>query len=112
MSTPRYRIHPKVISLLHERGVTVERLAALAGTGRAHATQVLANKPGRGYRTRARLAGFLTLRELDLLGWEEVGQLPPMSPVRVHGYDGPFGRVQDVKHYEFSTGNVPTKTSA
>lgn len=69
MSSPRHRIHPKGIALLHERGETVASLAARAGTGRAHATQVLANKPGRGHWTRKRLVPLLQPAELVLLGW-------------------------------------------
>ena len=73
MSRPRFRIHPKVLSLLHDRGLTVEALARQAGTGRAHATQVLANKPGRGHLTRRRLATLLTPAELALLHWAPDG---------------------------------------
>jgi len=77
MSRPVYRIPAKVLSLLHARGVTVEQLAARAGTGRAHATQVMANKPGRGHHTRPRLAPLLTAEERALLGWSEDGRLHP-----------------------------------
>ncbi len=70
MSAPRYRIHPKVISLLHERGMTVEKLAAAILSGRAHVTQVMANKPGRGGQTRRKLNPLLTTAERELLGWE------------------------------------------
>lgn len=75
MSRPRHRIHPKLLAILHDRQMTVGGLAALAGTGRAHATQVLAGVPGRGYRTRRKLAAHLTATELALLGWEADGQL-------------------------------------
>jgi hypothetical protein len=88
MSAPLYRIHPKVISLLHERGLTVEQLAAQAQSGRCHVTQVLANKPGRGFLTRKRLAPLLTERERALLGWSAVGDLAKSA-----------------------TGNVPAKNS-
>lgn len=74
MSAPRYRIPAKLLSLLHERGETVESLARQAGTGRAHANQVMANKPGRGYITRRKLAEFLKPEELQLLGWDSLGR--------------------------------------
>lgn len=54
---------------LHSRGLTQAKLAALAGTGRAHLCQVLANKPGRGHLTRRRLFPHLTQKEVELLGW-------------------------------------------
>lgn len=55
--------------------MTVEKLAAQCLTGRAHTTQVLANKPGRGHLTRKRLAPWLTCIELALLGWGADGRL-------------------------------------
>ena len=75
MSLPRYRIHPKVVSLLHERGVTVEQLAAAIGSGRAHVTQVLAGVPGRGGQTRRKLVCVLKPRELLILGWDAAGHV-------------------------------------
>lgn len=75
MSAPRYRIPAKVIALLHERGETVESIARKVGSGRAHVTQVLANKPGRGHHTRRRLTEFLKAEELALLGWS-LGGVP------------------------------------
>jgi hypothetical protein len=83
MSAPRYRIHPKLLSLLHERGETVASIARQAGTGRAHANQVMANKPGRGYITRCKLAQFLKPEELQILGWDALGQrLMRVFPVK------------------------------
>lgn len=73
MSRPLHRIPPKVLALLHDRGETVETLARKARSGRAHVTQVLANKPGRGHHTRRRLAEFLTAEELALVGWSLAG---------------------------------------
>jgi hypothetical protein len=75
MSAPQYRIAPKLIASLHERGETVQSLAQKAGTGRCHATQVLANKPGRGHLTRRKLAPLLTFSELELLGWNLNGTI-------------------------------------
>lgn len=72
---PRHRINPKLLFLLHERGWTVEKLAAQVRTSRTHLQRVLANVPGRGKRTRWRIAPWLTLAELDLLGWPEPGKI-------------------------------------
>jgi transcriptional regulator with XRE-family HTH domain len=74
VSLPRYRIHPKLVSLLHERGLTVAQLAAAIGSGRAHVTQVLAGVPGRGGQTRRKLARVLSARELGILGWDDAGE--------------------------------------
>lgn len=92
MSRPVYRIAPKVLALLHERGETVASLAAKAGTGRAHASQVLANKPGRGHHTRRRLTAFLTAEELALLGWSLGGA--PLHPFPVERSESPAARQQ------------------
>lgn len=75
MSRPAYRINPALLESLHRRGLTVEGLAQLARTGRCHATQVLANKPGRGFLTRRRLAPHLTPEERSLVGWSEAGDV-------------------------------------
>lgn len=56
---------------LHARGVTQTSLAAATGSGRAHLSEVLANKPGHGCFTRRRLFPFLTAKEVRLLGWQE-----------------------------------------
>lgn len=56
---------------LHGRGLTQKKLAALAGTGRAHVSQVLNNKPGRGHLTRRRLFPHLLPKEVRLLGWQD-----------------------------------------
>ena len=60
-----------LLELLKERGLTVTRLARLAGTGRAHCSEVLANKPGHGHLTRRRLFPHLTEEEVRTLGWTE-----------------------------------------
>lgn len=67
--------------LLAERGWTQARLAAHIGSGRAHVSQVLNNVPGRGHRTRKKLAPLLTQRELDLLGWTATGTRARVFPV-------------------------------
>lgn len=60
---------------------SVERLAAAAGSSRAHVTEVLNNVPGHGHRTRGRLvrvlmANFTYWRDmLVVLGWSESGEL-------------------------------------
>jgi hypothetical protein len=62
--------------LLHSRRdektgwrMTTARLAELSGSGRAHVTEVLNNKPGHGHFTRRRLFPHLTRSEVRLLGW-------------------------------------------
>jgi transcriptional regulator with XRE-family HTH domain len=54
---------------LHSRRMTVAQLAAQIGSGRAHVTQVLNNKPGRGLETRTKLFRVLTYEEIRALGW-------------------------------------------
>lgn len=70
-----HRIHPKVLASLHERKVTVAWLAGAVESSRAHVNQVLANAPGRGYRTRAKLIQWLTAEERMLLNWGLDGRL-------------------------------------
>lgn len=77
--SPKFRINAKFLSLLHERGLTVERLAEFAKSGRAHVTQVLANVPGRGNLTRPKLVPHLTADELALLGWNARGEVLHME---------------------------------
>lgn len=79
MSLPAYRINAALLASLHRRGLTVEKLARLAATGRCHATQVLANKPGRGFLTRRRMAPHLTSEERALIGWSASGDLVHME---------------------------------
>lgn len=59
---------------LHERGLTVAKLAALIGSGRAHVNQVINNKPGRGHFTRRRLIPHLAAAEKAALGWTFHGE--------------------------------------
>jgi hypothetical protein len=66
-------------ALLHGRGLTVAGLAAQIHSSRAHVTEVLNNKPGRGGYTRAKLAPLLTPAERDTLGWDECGKLSPVE---------------------------------
>lgn len=55
---------------LHARGLTQGKLAQLAGTGRAHLSEVLSGKTGHGHFTRKRLFPYLTRLEVRLLGWD------------------------------------------
>ena len=64
-----------ITKMLRRRALSVSALAKLAGCGRSHVTQCLANKPGRGGQTRGKLAVFLTPRELQALGWDSKGKL-------------------------------------
>lgn len=75
MNNRRHRIHPLVLQSLHDRRLTVDALALAVQSGRAHVTQVMANKPGRGHHTRRRLAPLLTELELYLQGWRADGAL-------------------------------------
>lgn len=58
---------------LHARGWTTTKLAARLGTSRSQVSQTLNNDPGRGYRTRGKLAPLLTPDELALVGWDAQG---------------------------------------
>jgi len=66
--------NPSLIASLHLRGLNQERLAALIGSSRSHVCQVLLKKPGRGGKTRKKLAAHLNSYELTLLGWDEKGR--------------------------------------
>lgn len=59
--------------LIGQRGMTISRLAGLICAGRAHLSQVLNGKPGRGFFTRQKLAPHLKAEELEALGWDEAG---------------------------------------
>lgn len=60
---------------LHLRGLTQQGLADRIGNSRAHVCQVLSGVPGRGYRTRKKLAPWLTERERAMLGWDDQGRV-------------------------------------
>lgn len=68
-------LNAPLIASLHLRGLTQSDLAGLIGSSRAHVCQVLAGVPGRGGRTRKKLAALLTPRELSLLGWDTDGRI-------------------------------------
>jgi hypothetical protein len=76
MSRPVYRLHPKLRALLRERGMTCAKLGALAGRTESTTIRTLANHPGAGRRSRARLIPHLTGGELQLLGWGNVAAFP------------------------------------
>lgn len=61
--------------LLHGRVETTTSMARAIGSGRAHVSEVLANRPGHGHRTRPRLAALLTEQERELLGWDASGRV-------------------------------------
>lgn len=75
MSAPRYRIPPKFLSLLHERGMHVYNIAAQAGMGISTAQKTLAMHPLTGHQHRAKLAPYLTIPELAALAWTHRGDL-------------------------------------
>lgn len=59
----------KFCQSLKKRGLSQTALARLAGVGRCHLSQVLANVPGRGGHTRRKLFPHLTEDEILMLGW-------------------------------------------
>lgn len=61
--------------LLRIRGMTVNRLAAVALVGRCHLSQVLHRKRTKGNFTRKRVAAHLAADELEVLGWDAFGNL-------------------------------------
>lgn len=63
MNTPLY-------TSMHDRGMTQTKLAVLTGIHRTVLCRILANEPGRGKETRHKLFPHLTIKEIDLLGWE------------------------------------------
>lgn len=67
--------HWTFFSALRERGMTLTQLAEQARVNRAHLSEVIANRPGRGAQVRRKVAPLLTKRELQLLGWDNEGRL-------------------------------------
>lgn len=61
----------KFYQLLHAREMNTTLLAQLAGTSRAHLTEVLNNKPGRGHVTRRKIFPWILPEEASALGWRE-----------------------------------------
>lgn len=51
----------------------------MIGSSRSHVCQVLLKKPGRGGKTRKKLAQLLNSYELTLLGWDSEGRLFPVE---------------------------------
>jgi hypothetical protein len=64
-----------LIQKLHHRGISVTKLARMIGSTHAQVSMTLNNTPGRGYRTRPKLAPLLTAEELKILGWDEKGTI-------------------------------------
>ena len=71
---------------LRLRRVTQADLAKAIGSSRAHVCQVLNGVPGRGGKTRKKLAPLLTEAECNLLGWDSKGNL--LEKARVGGWSG------------------------
>lgn len=65
--------HWTFFSALRERGMTLTQLAAEARVNRAHLSEVIANRPGRGAQVRRKVAPLLT--EQELLGWDAEGKV-------------------------------------
>jgi hypothetical protein len=68
---------------LHDRGETTTTLATKIGSCQSHVSQTLANDPGRGARTRKKLAPLLTEQELELAGWNADGTLKAKAEKQV-----------------------------
>lgn len=66
-----------VVYHLRQRGVTVTALADVAGVGRSALAQILYGTPGRGGKSRRKIAVHLDDDELALLGWNREGKLVP-----------------------------------
>ena len=58
--------------LLSARRMNFTKLAAAAGLGRSHVSQVLHGHPGRGGQSRRKLAKVLTAAEREVMGWQVV----------------------------------------
>ena len=56
--------------MLRGRRMNFTRLAAAAGLGRSHVSQVLHGHPGRGGQSRRKLAKVMTEAEREVMGWE------------------------------------------
>jgi len=65
----------KLFQSLKNRGLSGTTLAATAGVGRSHLSQVLANVPGRGGHTRRKLFPHLVPEKVSMLGWTEEYQV-------------------------------------
>ena len=59
--------------LLSARRMNFTKLAAAAGLGRSHVSQVLHGHPGRGGQSRRKLAKVLTEAEREVMGWGQAG---------------------------------------
>ena len=66
--------NPALIQSLKARGLSVTKLAKMAGVTHSQASLTLNNTPGRGYRTRPKLAPWLSTEELRLVGWDDEGR--------------------------------------
>lgn len=62
-------MNPLLKDSFRRRRITQQQLADKIFSSRSHVSQVLNNKPGRGYQTRHKLAHYLTNEELQILGW-------------------------------------------
>ncbi len=91
---------------LRLRCMTHAQLAEAIGSSRSHVSLVLSNTPGRGGKTRKKLARLLTSDERGLLGWDAHGNLLERTRVgRWHVERDAQGRVHPMFHAEQ---NVPT----
>ena len=61
---------PALRALLRRRRMNFTKLAAAAGLGRSHVSQVLHGHPGRGGQSRRKLARVMTATERVVMGWE------------------------------------------
>ena len=78
----------RLLKSLKLRGESTSGLASKIGSNRCHVSQVLNNIPGRGGKTRRKLAKLLTAEELALAGWEADGKLQTPSSKLQNGSTG------------------------
>lgn len=108
MSRPRYRIAPKILALLHERGLTCAKLGQLACLSERHVMRALAGHPQVNKRSRARLIPHLTVAEITHLDWDYVTHIDRgavlaediSSPCNTT--IGPSRRLNKTKHHELA----------
>lgn len=73
--------NPELVASLKARGLSVSKLARLVGIDHRQVSMTLNNVPGRGYRTRPKLARLLTAFELELVGWTSEGRKIADEPI-------------------------------
>lgn len=89
---------------LRARGMSLTKMAAALQTKHSHLSQVVTG--ARGGHTRRKMVRFLTLKETELLGWEERGEVPATEEMEV-----PQGTMSHVEHGGETAGIVPRENA-